>query len=138
MPVVLFRGTVRPPIFKLNLTGIPTIRYGWPDDDLTADFTITVKDSKVEVKCAVTRFDKETHLSMLTMHAYDLSTAAIDSFCFFHGWGLRVFIEIFIDVDGKQTVLTPHSEEVIGLCTAFNLDPSYVGPDDVPPENSTS
>lgn len=129
MPVVLFRGTVRPPIFKLNLTTMPTIRYSWPNDDLTADFSISVRDSKVEVKCDVTRFDKAEHLSMLAMHAYDLSSAAIDSLCFFHGLGLRVFIEMFVDVDGKQTTLTSHSEEVIGLCTAFNLDPSYTGPD---------
>lgn len=40
-----------------------------------------------------------------------------------------MFIEIFIDPDGKQTALTPRSEEVAGLCTAFNLDPSYTGPD---------
>jgi hypothetical protein len=40
-----------------------------------------------------------------------------------------VFIEIFVDVDGKQTALTPRSEEVVGLCTAFNLDPSYTGTD---------
>lgn len=129
MPIVFFRGTVRPPIFKINLTALPTIRYGWPPDNLTADFSINVRDSKIEVKCDVTRFEKDKHLSMLAMHAYDLSMATIDSLCFFHGFGLRVFIEIFVDADGKQTTLTPRSEEAVGLCTAFNLDPSYTGPD---------
>lgn len=87
MPIVLFRGTIRPPIFKINVDRMPTIRMGWPDDNLTADFTISVKDSKVEVRCDVTRFDKDDHLSMLAMHAYDLSMASIDSFCFFYGLG---------------------------------------------------
>lgn len=129
MPTVFFRGTVRPPIFKLNVDRMPMIRFGWPDGNLTADFTITIKDSKVEVRCDVTRFDKEEHLSMLAMHANDLSSAAIDSFCFFYGFGLRVFLEIFIDADGNQTALTAKTEEVAGLCKAFNLDPSHVGPD---------
>jgi len=129
MPVILFRGTVRPPIFKINVAKMPTIRYGWPADNLSADFSISITDSKIEIKCDVSRFEKDEHLSMLAMHAYDLSMATIDSFCFFYGFGLRVFIEIFVDADGKQTALTPRSEEVVGLCTAFNLDPSHSGPD---------
>jgi hypothetical protein len=67
---------------------------------------------------------------MLAMHAYDMAMAAVDSLCFFYGFGLRAFIEIFVDENGKQTALTPRAgHEVIGLCTAFNLDPSYTGPD---------
>jgi hypothetical protein len=130
MPIVLFRGTVRPPVFKLNLTGLPTIRYGWPEQNLSVDFTVSVKESKLEVRCDATRFDPQEHLSMLAMHAYDLSRAAVDSFSFFHGIGLTVFLEIFVDPSGMATPLTPRSEEVLNLCTAFNLDPSHRGPDD--------
>ncbi len=82
MPTVLFGGTVRPPIFKLHLLTLPMIRYAWPGDDLTADFTVNVRDSRLEVRCDLTRFDKAEHLSMLSMHAYDLARAAVDSFCF--------------------------------------------------------
>jgi hypothetical protein len=129
MPILLFRGTVRPPIFHLNVLGLPKIRYIWPDQDLTVDFTIVIRESKLDVKCDATRFVPEEHLSMIAMHAHELSHAAIDSFCFFHGIGLTVFLEIFVDPEGKQTALTARLENVAELCTAFNLDPSYTGPD---------
>lgn len=129
MPVVLFRGGVRPPVFRLNIGGLPQIRYSWPDQNLTVDFTLTVTNSDVEVKCDATRYDPEEHLSMLAMHAYDISRAAVDSFCFYHGLGLTVFIEMFVDPTGKQTPLTAKSEEVAGLLTAFNPSPSYQGTD---------
>lgn len=128
MPTLVFRGTVRPPIFKIKIASFPVIRYSWPDDDLTVDFILNVIDSKIEIICEVSRYDQDEHLSMLAMHAYELSMAAIDSFCFFYGFGLRPFIEIFIDPNGKQTALTPRTD-ASGLCTAFNLEPSYEGPD---------
>jgi hypothetical protein len=129
VPILLFRGTVRPPIFHLNVLGLPKIRYAWPDQSLTVDFTVEIKESKLEVKCDATRFVPNEHLSMVTMHAYDLSRAAVDSFCFYHGIGLTVFLEIFIDANGNQTTLAPRLEEVEGLCTAFNLEGSYQGSD---------
>ena len=131
MPIFLFRGTVRPPVFHLNLLGLPRIRYAWPEQNLTVDFTIEIKESKLEVKCDATRFVPNEHLSMLAMHAYDLSRAAIDCFCFYHGIGLTVFLEIFVDPDGNKTALTPRSEEVGGLCTAFDLAPSNNGPNNL-------
>lgn len=130
MPTLIFKGTVRPTIFKINVRLMPIVRRIWPDDNLTADFTLSVTDSKIEVGCEVTRFNRDEHLSMLAMHAYDMAMAAVDSLCFFYGFGLRAFIEIFVDENGKQTALTPRAgDEVVGLCTAFNLEPSYTGPD---------
>jgi hypothetical protein len=131
MPVVIFKGTVRPVVHKLSISRLPKVRYGWPDQDLTVDFTVKIAESRLEVECDVTRFDKTQHLSMLAMHAYHLSSAAVDSFCFYRGIGLTVFLELFVNVDGTETNLAAHSEEVGGLCTAFNLDPSYHGPNNI-------
>jgi hypothetical protein len=108
---------------------MPTVHYAWPEENLAINFSVRIENSKIEVKCDLSHFDRDKHLSMVAMHAYDLAMATIDSLCFFYGLGLRVFIEIFVDVDGKETTLTPRSEEVVGLCTAFNLDPSHTGPD---------
>jgi hypothetical protein len=109
--------------------GLPKIRFAWPDQNLTVDFTIKIEESKLEVKCDATRFVHSEHLSMLSMHAHDLARAAVDSFSFYHGIGLTVFLEIFVDPNGTQTTLVARSEEAKELCTAFNLDESYQGPD---------
>lgn len=132
MPVVVFKGSVRPVVHKLSVSGLPKIRYIWPDEDgLTADFTVRISESKIEVECDINQFDKAKHLSMLSMHAYHLSSVAVDSFAFSSGLGVTAFLEFFIDVDGRETNLAPHSEEILGLCTAFDLSPSYRGPNDI-------
>jgi hypothetical protein len=131
MPIVLFKGTVRPVIHKLSINGLPKIRYSWPNENLTVDFAVKVVDSMLEVDCDVSHFDKDRHLSMLAMHAYHLSSVAVDSFCFFSGMGVTAFLEFFVDPDGKETNLAPQSEDIRGLCTAFDLSPSYRGPNNI-------
>jgi hypothetical protein len=127
MPIVVFRGTVRPLIHNLSIHRTPKVRYRWPDQSLTVDFVVKVIKDVVEVECDATRFDKAEHLSMLAMHAYHLSTAAVDSVCFHTGMGLTVFLESFVDIDGNESNLAPHADDIRGLCKAFDLSPSYEG-----------
>lgn len=126
MPEIIFRGSVLPEHFsgRLNINGLPSIRCVTDSGNNVAELTLDITESKVSVRCRTKTFDAETHLSTLSMHAYNIARAAVDSWCFSSGIGLMVHLGKVVHPNGEEHNLAPQAEHVLGLCTAFNLDPS--------------
>jgi hypothetical protein len=130
MPKLVFKGTVLPPGFLPDIEVKPPIRLIYNTrEEITADFTIRTVNSELEVECIVDKFDAEKHFEGLVIHAYNLSRAVVDSWCFFTGVGLTVYLGKTVRPDGIERTLSPQKTSLAGLCTAFNINASYKGSD---------
>jgi hypothetical protein len=127
MPSLHFLGHVLPPIFKLQIKGLPEIQY--QEQSMTIKFKIAVTDSEVDVQVDIDPYDHGSQFSMIYTRAFDLTRAAVDCWSFANGKGLTVFIDRFIDANGNESTIAPEAVNVGTFFTAFNLHPNYTGPD---------
>ncbi|WP_316174701.1 MULTISPECIES: hypothetical protein [unclassified Bradyrhizobium] len=124
MPTVKFFGRVFPDAVKLDIAEHP--RVNWKDQtiDLDLDIDVSISASRVEITCALPRFDHERHFVPVYMRAFDIARTTVDLAAFATGYGFTVLIEQFTDASGVTTPIVPMELRLSQYCTAFSLGPS--------------
>lgn len=118
MPRVKLVGRVFPEVFKVSVGFDPTINWKWEATNLEPRFSYTIKDSTVEIRCEIDEWKPE-YISEIYKHSYDIVRTAVNLISFCRGWPLYVYLNRFVEPDGKESPLAIMNHELDGLCTAF-------------------
>jgi hypothetical protein len=120
MPTVKIRGRVLPEVFNVSVGFDPTINWKWEETNQELRFSYTIKDSTVEIRCDLDKWQPE-YRTEIYKRSYDILRTAVNLVAFAKGWPLYVYLNQFVGPDGQENPLAIMNSELDGLCTAFAL-----------------
>jgi len=110
MPTVYVMGYVEPKELKLCLEGLTPVVWEDIKTKERYSYLVTILDCIVSVECVLDKFeDTDTFISQLSNRAADMTRLVVDLLAFRRGLGATVYINEFIDPDGKEHRLIHHS-----------------------------
>jgi hypothetical protein len=116
---------VLPSSLSINLSGLSPLISRGVETSQVITITVTVVESKISAECTTDQYTLGGDISILHTRATHVTRAMLDCFAFAHGFGLIVFLDKMVDVDGiikKVRVMQPNLAEYF---TAFkNADGS--------------
>src|SRR5271163_229164 len=118
MEKVHLKGRVLPSEPKISVANLPSLNWIAQEFGFSLDFTITIKDSSIDVECKLPEYKPE-YLAEIHRRSYDLCRAAVNLAAFSTGCGWVIVFEHFIDQHGVQTPFAPIDPQLARLCTAF-------------------
>jgi hypothetical protein len=120
MPTVKIRGRVLPEVFNVSVGFDPTINWKWEETNQELRFSYTVKDSTVEIRSDLDKWQPE-YRTEIYKRSYDILRTAVNLVAFAKGWPLYVYLNQFVGPDGQENPLAIMNRELDGLWTAFAL-----------------
>lgn len=120
LAIYRFFGRVLPPAIKVTMKDLPSIRWEDATLGLVINATVKIEDSQVEVVCDSTL----ENFTEVYMRTFDMTRAAVDSFCFVHGFGLSVILDRYFTPDEALhniTICRSLPKNPRGLGTATDL-----------------
>ena len=121
MPLVRFGGHVFPSILNITLSESMSVTWPYPEIGLHMAFTISVKESIVDVQCEVDHFE-ELELIEIAKRATHLARAAVNMVCFAGGLGATVVLEHVIRPNGIPDRIYSYDPALAQLCTAYGIN----------------
>jgi hypothetical protein len=88
-------------------------------------FTIRITKSQIDVECRLDRY-QDDYLVELHRRAFDLARACVNVAAFGTGFGISVFFDKFIGPNGVPTDLLFINPHLVGVCTAFKMNPATI------------
>lgn len=120
MPTVQFLGHVLPLTLRLSFQNIPPVRLE-AHDGLTAEITIHLNQSRIEVICETNRFN-DSDLGYLYIRTFDITRATVNIVAFATGYGLSLHLHQFVDPTGYVGPLNIQHLELARYCTAYKMN----------------
>jgi hypothetical protein len=118
MPTVIFRGLVLPTSLSITITNLAPFISTEVATQQVITIKVTVVESKISAECTTDQY-VPGEITILHTRATHVTRAVLDCFAFAHGFGIVVFLDEMVDVDGsvrKVRVMQPNLAEYF---TAF-------------------
>ncbi len=121
MPNVVFVGRVLPYGCTVTVHATLSITCHFPHMD--AVYKIQIQNSRIRIPCAVPSYLIEDKNELLSM-ALHLARSIVDLIAFQKCIFLEVFLDTFVDPDGRSTQIIITNPSLENICSSYDIDSS--------------